>query len=99
MRSLARGLVKQVVFQEKYLYGTGMKKTTRKNCDESRGRKKAENEGRIASHQGTFVTSKGGSSFQQDQGVQLLAQKKQHFLKEESFTLNQDNITFHFNTK
>ena len=64
--------------------------------------KKAGNEGRIASHQGTFVTSKGGSSFQQDQGVQLLAQKKQHFLKwikGESFTLNQDSITFHFNTK
>ena len=67
--------------------------------------KKEGNGGRIASHQGTFATSKG-SSFRQDQGVQLLAQKKQHFFKMDKFeteshleqsTFNEDSIKSYFN--
>ena len=67
--------------------------------------KKEGNGGRIASHQGTFATSKG-SSFRQDQGVQLLAQKKQHFFKMDKFetesnleqsTFNEDRINSNFN--
>ena len=41
---------------------------------------KAWNGGRIASHQGTFATSKG-ARFEQDQGVLLRAQKKQHIFQ------------------
>ena len=41
---------------------------------------KAWNGGRIASHQGTFATSKE-ARFEQDQGVLLRAQKKQHIFQ------------------
>ena len=49
---------------------------------------KAWNGGRIASHQGTFATSKE-ARFEQDQGVLLRAQKKQHIFQRYRFFVHQ----------